>query len=334
MSMNSRENIRRRLVTVLAVISVGAPSLPPSSFANPLPNAFGQFALIDNAEGADVVFTESIGSDNPISHKLGALSPTAGGTLTTGAIDPAAAVTISGLNPPYLTVVNVPQLTSSTIMEGVHENSAETSVYVNYNFTAVGPPNIQVPLDLWINHGVTPNGIVNEIGTPDANFSVQGSNDVIFVGAQNGVVTSQTLGAESLDIENHPLAPPEDTFSKYISSYSPTGFITIDVTSDSINSIEMNANSYVSLGAAEIGSASINTIVDPYITIDPSVPLAAEFTLGFSPFIGNDLVSSGPVSAPEPSTLTLLGTAGLSALSLALLRRRARYTSMLPEPLA
>jgi len=299
---------KMRLPNIMGLAGMGTLFAAAAS-AGSLPNAYAEFGLVDNAAAAGaspLQVTENIESYNPVSYSLGGLDPQAGGTLTSGAIDPIAAVTISDLNPPYPTAVNVPELAASTILDGVHVNSADASVYLSYNFIAVGPPNVEVPLDLWINHGVTPNTIGDEIGAPDTDFSLQGSDSVIFVGSQNGSVTSQTLGAENLDIEYHSESPPEDTFSVYTSSYSLTGFISTGVTSDLIDTIEMTATSYVSIGTAALASGSINTIVDPYITIDPSFALADEFTLEISPDIGNDLISSGPALVPEPSTFWLL----------------------------
>jgi len=95
------------------------------------------------------------------------------------------------------------------------------------------------------------------------------------------------------------------------------------VPSGFVDQIALVADSYVSMDIPgdRLAGAGIFATIDPYIMIDPSFPLASEFSLAFSPYIGNDLI--GAASVPEPGTLTLFGGALLALFSV----RRRRLSS-------
>jgi hypothetical protein len=215
--------------------------------------------------------------------------------------------------------VLTPQLTVSTLIEDVSAGDDQVAVdnFV-YQFVVIGPPNVSVPLMLFPNASVGVNGGGLQNFFEDSSFHERATAQVSLetdIGSETSA--NIDLGTASADITYSPDSGP--TFTESNTFTSPV-FET--VTSDLLQSITMTASSYVyfDLGEDEgLGAGSAQAIVDPYVAIDPSFPLADEFSLVFSPYIANAVAA--PAAVPEPPTLVLMSSA---VIALAIVKRRRR----------
>jgi hypothetical protein len=99
------------------------------------------------------------------------------------------------------------------------------------------------------------------------------------------------------------------------------GPISETVTSGLLQTIVLTAQSYVFFDVpanAGTGAGIATATVDPYVAIDPTFPLADEFSLVFSPYIGNEVITE-PSNIDEPSGLILMSGA---MVAFAVVRRR------------
>ncbi len=94
---------------------------------------------------------------------------------------------------------------------------------------------------------------------------------------------------------------------------------------DLVQTIQLRSNkiyhvtiwSHVELWSSGGGGLTFEAMIDPYIEIDPAFNIGGEYSLAFSPGVGNSI---GPV--PEPETYAMM-VAGLGLLSLVAGRRKA-----------
>jgi hypothetical protein len=103
-----------------------------------------------------------------------------------------------------------------------------------------------------------------------------------------------------------------------------TSPINVTVTSGLLQEIYMFVSSDVAFGVPSnvgTGAGLALATVDPYVEIDPSFPMADQFSLVFSPYIGNAVAA--PTAVPEPSALVLMSSVMLAFVAA---RRRFGYT--------
>jgi hypothetical protein len=201
--------------------------------------------------------------------------------------------------------VFTPQITVSASIQGVSEGSDQVTVdNFQYQFVVVGPPGQSVPLVFWPQAfvGVDDGGLQNLF--EDSSFHEQATATFMLqtdLGSETGATIN--LG-DSINVAYSPYGNATETESDTFTSP-----IYEMVTSDLLQSITMTASSYVDFDVPPeegLGAGSASAIVDPYVTIDPSFPLADEFSLVFSPYIGNSLAA--PAAVPEPSALVLMSS--------------------------
>lgn len=182
----------------------------------------------------------------------------------------------------------VPRVDGSVSVTGPL-NQAFVSAHLTYFFSVVGPDDVVVPVIISSNGGVSPSIIGNvtrsflssNVGTPLAAAELLGQ-------ACQGVNCGSFGG-------NAP-------------SFSYVG--TKNIVSNSRNSfdllLDLIANTFVTGLTSEAGSGFIAA----FLTIDPAFARAGEFSLAFSPGIGNP-----PAVTPLPAALPLFGT-GLGFMGL------------------
>jgi PEP-CTERM motif len=187
-----------------------------------------------------------------------------------------------------------PALTASAFATGFYNSGSY--VFLQYYFEAVGPTDVDVPLILtasaWVSQSTVSTGnrasVAVYTDTGQEIFSDEACTNAFAVSC-DGFTSSFSVAA--------PLTLGSNT----------AGFIALDlgVVASTVSSGNVDATDYQS------------GYIDPIVTIDPTFALANEFTLEFSPGVG-DLASG----VPEPSTwaLALLGFAGIGYM--ALLRRK------------
>jgi hypothetical protein len=190
--------------------------------------------------------------------------------------DISASATTTGTPNPSMTAYVTDAVTTAYGDQG-----GEALALIRYYFEVVGPSGIQVPL------------IVNS----SAAVSASNATGLSFYD-QAGLAIADEYGALELNLTaclgavNYTCAFPSSfSVAESVSQLSDTmGYVSM--------SLEMGVSS------DSTGGGTISGYIDPLITIDPTFSLANEFTLVFSPGIGNS-----PAAVPEPGSLALLCTA-------------------------
>jgi hypothetical protein len=186
---------------------------------------------------------------------------------------------------------------SASVAAGTEDSFTGTAT-VGYSFEALGGnPGDQVPLQIFTNLFTS----ISNTGGDGLGFSeilIYTNNGNTFLG--NRVACTQQ--------NNDCAGSPPGEFS---------GSFGVTVSSGAVDQLVLE----IEVGAGNNGpnGESASAIADPMITIDPNFAGAANYSLVFSPGVGNEV---GP-GIPEPGTLTLICCGG----ALLLLRRRNQRVS-------
>lgn len=176
-----------------------------------------------------------------------------------------------------------PNETAVASVTGV--GSASAFEIIQYYFEATGPSGVSVPIILTASGGVT---------TPLASANT----------AELQLIPP-TGGVQLLVSACAPAPPPGNFCAANGLTPQPSFSVAAPetITSNAVYSITMDlqidANTFVIPGG---GADSQSGFIDPVVTIDPSFPLAGEFTLEFSPGVGN--TPGAPI--PEPAAWQIL----------------------------
>jgi hypothetical protein len=189
-----------------------------------------------------------------------------------------------------------PSLTAAAFATGGYNSGS--IVFLQYYFEASGPTGVDVPLIL------TASGAVSQSTVSTGNQAILVAD--IYGGPQIYYIEACTNSfAVSCD--------------GYLSSFSVEAALT--VASDTTVSIALTLAVAANTGVGGRLTDSQYGYIDPIITIDPTFALANEFTLEFSPGVGN--LEAG---VPEPSTSAML-LGGFGGLGYLALRRRLTVTA-------
>jgi hypothetical protein len=184
---------------------------------------------------------------------------------------------------------------SASVAAGT-EDSFTGLANVGYSFEVLGGnPGDQVPLLIFTNLFTSVSNTGGD-GLGFAEILIYTNNGNTFLG--NRVACTAENGTC--------IGSPPNEFS---------GSFGVTVSSGAVNQLGLE----IEVGAANRGvnGEAASAIADPMITIDPNFAGAANYSLEFSPGVGNEV---GP-GIPEPGTLALLGCGG----ALLLLRRRSKF---------
>jgi hypothetical protein len=303
------------LLTSVSVMSITAPGWADLIAVDP---AAYSAVVGTPSEGTDVV-VGPMTSPNPVNLVLGALDGTGAGIVAGLSIAPDATILLGdGLTE----LVNGPTLgTEVTENKVTGRGSALARAGFQYYFAVVGPANVSVPLLIYTTATTTQH-------TPTGVDSWDLENSVSATLYRAGIGDNVDLGTRKIFNRYCPDPVCDPTNGVTESDTFPIGPTSVSVLSGFVDSISMFAESYITLSTEGSAlDAHVLTNLDPYIVIDPSFPLVSDFSLVFSPFIGNSLVTS----APEPGTLPLLGSA---LLGLGFLRRRHSKQQQVAQQLA
>jgi hypothetical protein len=184
-----------------------------------------------------------------------------------------------------------PNQTVTASVDGLGQAIANT--HLQYYFAITGPSGVEVPII------ITASGEI----TPPTDGIATNSAQLYFIGA--GPIPDQYLSsacqAPASALGNCTPLDVQPSFS----IATPMSLI-----SNTVFGISMDL--YVSVTILQLvdGVFSASGFIDPIITIDPAFALADQFTIEFSPGVGNS-----PLSVPEPASLAIIlaGLAGLAA---------------------
>lgn len=187
-----------------------------------------------------------------------------------------------------------PQVSSSITFSGstATQEQFEAISQVIYYVVVNGPADQTVPLTFVSNGQSTLSGSLN------GGFSALSSLSV------TDTANSDTVISETANISS----PSANTGSFSVDQ-------TINVLTNTVYAVDIDANSELVIGGSRSGTFTANASVDPTITLDTSDPA---YSLEFSP----GLITT-PAPTPEPASLTLLATglAGVAAFGRRKLRR-------------
>jgi hypothetical protein len=244
---------------------------------------------------------------------------TFGDGYTTVVASPAADVDYQVLDGQVLT----PTLSSSTSFNDVMAGNDKSQAYMNYQFQVLGPPGMIVPLFVFTSAGTSAGGGggTNYCLNQELQFEASASAGLILTTDTGQVLnflsgyTAAVTPGPNCQYSSGPIT----TFPAGTAPF-PGGDVPVDVTSDQPESLQLYASSSASIDVGiGLGDAFASAGVDPYVQIDPTFPLANEFSLEFSPFIANELTLATEV--PEPSTLVLVAGAFISLATVKWWRR-------------
>jgi hypothetical protein len=163
------------------------------------------------------------------------------------------------------------------------EGSAPDTIYY---FEFVGPPGINIPI-IFSTAGYT-NASASQFGIAQAESEI---------GVEGGGRGNLFFGYACAFVGNG---------SPCINGYPPINQTAVlNILSDNEVQVELTASASAFGSFGEDGLASADA--DPYFYIDPTFPLASEFTLVISAGVGNSPLTG----IPEPSTLAMLGAGAL-----------------------
>lgn len=204
-------------------------------------------------------------------------------TLTTGGVSATAAANFS------------PSPDETAVAAVIGQGGSTALADIQYYFEAVGPSGISVPIILTASGGVTP-GLASANTAELQLIPPSGGAQLLVSACASALPAGNFCAANGLTEQpSFSIAAPETITSDAIYS------ITMD--------LDISANTLVLPGG---GADSQSGFIDPVVTIDPSFSLADEFTLVFSPGVGN--TPAGTIPEPSGWQILLVGLAAAAGV--------------------
>lgn len=186
-----------------------------------------------------------------------------------------------------------PSLSATAFADSFINAAFASSASVSYYFSSLGPPDIDVPVIFEASGGVT--GLESGSASLYGGFALA---EIVGLTAGRACLANGPVGCSpaegedrSFSIRQTVLAPSNNFENIYIYA-----------------SASVNRHAF----AGDRSTTALTLSVDPIVYIDPSFPLADEFSIVVSPGVGNPPPSAPAI--PEPTSLALLLT-GLVAIA-------------------